>query len=77
MGDANDPDEALECVEQIRTLIEDELGDQYDKATDFFDDILAKSQSVGETIERTGRATARQRAALASWEAAVRKWIKD
>ncbi|MCI0421503.1 MAG: hypothetical protein L0312_20140 [Acidobacteria bacterium] len=79
-GDSQDPDvrEALEQVQRITGLIEDDVPDwAKDKAPDFFEDVAEKVRSVGETIERMDSVTDGQRRALNNWESGVRRWIRD
>jgi hypothetical protein len=68
--------DSLAQVERIKDMIEDEVSDEAkDRASDFFEDVLEHVTSVGETIERLGAVTERQRRALDNWEDGVGRWI--
>lgn len=71
-------DEALDLVEAIKDLIDEEVPDDaLRRGQRFFRDVYEKAGDVGRTIEETGRVTPRQLQALKGWEAGVRKWIRS
>lgn len=68
-----DAEEAIGLVDEIR-----ETADMVsDAGQDFAQDVLAKAVSIGETIERSGRASAKQVEALENMLAGLQAWIHD
>lgn len=67
-----DVSEALDQCERIITMAED--TDIPDEGQEFCESVAASVREVSETIERTGRVTAKQQQALDNWEAGVGSW---
>lgn len=63
--------------EEVVDTIDDLPSEVRDKAESFFESVRDSVIEVMETIERTERVTAKQQKALDSWEAGVRRWIRD
>lgn len=61
---------ALEQVERVLEVIE--ATGRKDVA--FLQSVAASVRSVGQTIEKSNRVSARQRSALDNWEKAVKRW---
>lgn len=60
--------EACNLRDEIAEICEDV------DTSEFLEDIMEKSASVCETVERTKRVTEKQEAALTNWAAAARKF---
>jgi len=68
---------ALGLVTEIESMIEDDLSDTVkNRALEFFEGVLAKSKSLGETIELSRVVTTAQMKALENMHAAVSKWVR-
>jgi hypothetical protein len=68
----SDVADTLDQCERIIQMAED--SDIPDEGRGFCEDVAEKVRSVSETIERTGRVTARQQEALDNWESGVGRW---
>lgn len=73
-GPGEGVDEALGLVREIEEAVEGLPERAQAAGAAFLEDVLAKSQDVGETVRRTNRATDRQLAALKGWLAGVKRW---
>ena len=72
---SDDVKEALDTVQSIEDLIE-KLTDRRhsDDAYDYFESVLDRAKSIGETIERNDRVSDKQANALTNMLEGVRKW---
>lgn len=67
-------EEALGIVTQIEELVEGFPERTQSRGAEFFEDVISKAKSVGETITRTNRVSERQLGALKGWLDGVKKW---
>jgi hypothetical protein len=73
-----DVDDALSAIDDIATLIDEEVPDSaWDKAADFFESVKEGLLSMEETIRETDAVTPKQERAIKNWDESVRKWIRD
>jgi len=71
-----DKDDALELIDEIITLIDEEVPERaWDRAASFFEDVREKVVDMSQTIHNTGRCTERQAKALEGWKAGISKWL--
>lgn len=76
--DALPPDvaAALKLAQEVLELIEDEVPEwKVLKNQEFFEGVEEKARGIAETVRRTGRVSAGQRAALENMKGAVEKWV--
>ena len=75
-GPSPEVTEALSLVKAIQDTYDDEVSDRAkERGEEFFDSVLEKSASIGETIERTKRVSEAQINALESMLKGVKKWV--
>ncbi len=70
--------EALELVERIESTYEDDVDERSkEKGEEFFNSVMEKARSIGETIEKTQRVSSAQTTALENILTGVRKWVHE
>lgn len=73
---ASEKDPNQDVLDQVDGILEKiEEVDQPDN--DFLNSVYESVKSLGERVEKFGSCNDRQRAALASWEAAVDKFVEN